>query len=314
MHSLEPECNELHAAGVIDDALAARAVALERGTLFSVYEEIRFALYVAVAGITAGIGLVVKNNIDHLGPVALSAGLAVIAAACYASAWRTRLKGRNRGLGGDYVLLLGALVLSADVGYIESQFHWLGVHWSWQLLLLAAFHAGTAYYFDSRLVLSAALAALAGWFGVNAQLGDYFAGEAPLRRSGLHALACAAVILVVRELHRRFGRRDFGEVYEHFAANLAFWGALGLSFAASTRWGGVLLLLVFAALAVRIGLARSREAFVVYGVGYATVGLGVALSATVGDPLVAAVVDLGLVVAAVTLLWRLHRQLRTAGE
>jgi hypothetical protein len=39
-----------------------------------------------------------------------------------AAAIRTRSRGETRSLGGDYLLLLGALTLSADVGYAESQF------------------------------------------------------------------------------------------------------------------------------------------------------------------------------------------------
>src|ERR1700730_13488099 len=49
MNSLEPECLELKTAGVIDEATASRAVALERGSVFSVFEELRFVLYAAVA-------------------------------------------------------------------------------------------------------------------------------------------------------------------------------------------------------------------------------------------------------------------------
>jgi hypothetical protein len=313
MHSLEPECRELAAAGVIDAPTAERAIALESGTLFSVAVELRFALYASVAAIASGVGLLVKNNLDRIGPVALSLALAVVAAACYAHAIRARLGGRPRSLGGDYVLLLGALILSADVGYAETQFHWLGDHWSWHLLILAAFHASCAYLFDSRLLLSVALSSLAGWFGIEARLHNLIEGEALSARSGFHALGCAALIAAAREVHQRLAApRAFEDVYEQFALNIAFWGALALAFMDGTRLVGLGVLGLLATLSIRRGLANREESLVVYGVAYPTFGLCVVLDQLLHDTLATAVLDLGVIVAAALLLWSLHRRLHDA--
>jgi hypothetical protein len=170
MHSLEMECQELKRAGVITEPVAAQAAALERGAIFSVFEELRFALYAAVAAITAGIGLLVKDNLDRIGPITLIGLLALAASGCYATALRTAWQRKKRSIGGDYLLLLGALILSADLGYAESQFHWLGTEWQWYLLILAAFHGVTGYGLGSRLVLCASIAALAAWFGIEGRV------------------------------------------------------------------------------------------------------------------------------------------------
>ena len=69
-----------------------------------------------------------------------------------ALAWRDKLR------------VTGALIVSADLGYAESQFHWLGTEWQWHLLILAAFHGATAYGLRSRLVLCTSIAALAAEF------------------------------------------------------------------------------------------------------------------------------------------------------
>ena len=310
MHSLEKECAELQAAGLIDAPTAARGIALEQRAVLSVAEEVRVALYASVAGIATGIGIVLRNNLDRIGPVGLSVALAVVAGGCYASAIHTHRLGRPRSIAGDYVLLLGALILSADLGYIESQFHWFGANWSWQLLLLALLHGACAYVFDSRLLLSVSLASFAGWFGVEANIGSIFDGEAPLRRSGTHSLLCAGIIAIVREVHRRVSTRDFGEVYEHFAANLGFWGALAFCFTAGLRWVGLLVLIALAVLTITAGLRRSQETFVVYGVAYAALGIGSVLAIQTRDVLTAAVLALATVIVALVLLWRLHRRLR----
>ena len=45
MHTLEPELRALHAEGLIDDATAARALAGDRGQVFSLHAELRAMLY-----------------------------------------------------------------------------------------------------------------------------------------------------------------------------------------------------------------------------------------------------------------------------
>jgi hypothetical protein len=312
MHSLEPEYLELNAEGLIDEAATSRAVALERGSIFSVFEEVRFALYAAVAAITTGVGILVKENLDHIGPLTLIVTLALVAAACYGAGIRTRLRRETRTIGGDYLLLLGALIMSADLGYAESQFHWLGSHWSWYLLTLAALHATTAYALDSRLVLSVSLTSLAGWFGVEGHIQNLFQLDNSIRNSGFQALACASVIFVWREVHGRLdGPPQFKEVFQQFAANLGFWGALALCFTPNSRLPGVVVLIVLAVASIRKGLQNSQEIFVIYGIAYTALGLCFVESQIVSG-LLAALLELATVIVAVILLWRL-RHLTNAG-
>jgi hypothetical protein len=313
MHSLEPEYLELHAAGEIDAATASRAIAAQRGSIFSVFEELRFALYAAVAAITSGIGILVKQHLDRIGPMTLILVLALAAAGCYAAAIRTHLRGETRSLGGDYVLLLGALLLSADVGYAESQFHWLGSQWSWHLLILAAVHAGTAYALDSRLVLSASLASLAGWFGIEGQIFTLLRLGGSLHDPGLRALACACGIFAWREVHRRVSAKTaFLYVFDNFAANIGFCGALSLSFITATRLTGVATLMALAVVCIRKGLRDGQEIFVIYGVCYTSLGLCFLALQTLPAGLPAAVMGLATVVAGVALLWFFHQRLKAA--
>lgn len=317
MHTLEPEYLELKADGVIDEPVAIRAVALDRGSIFSLHGELRFTLYISVVAITTGIGLLLKNNLDRIGPVTLMVALALIALLCYASAIHTRQRGEERSIGGDYILLLGALILSADLGYAEAQFHWLGAYWSWHLLILAFLHAVTAYVFNSRLVLSVSLTSLAGWFGIQNQFGieTLFDFDNMLRQSGIQALVCAGVIMAWREVHLRAAQpQPFIEVLEHFAANTSFWGALALSFDDATRYVGMLIVIGLAIINIRKGLRRQQEAFVVYGVAYAALGLCVFEAKIGGDALLIALLELATIIGAVTLLWRFHTQLKVGHE
>ena len=311
MHSLEDELQQLRESGVIDDATAAHAIAVENGSLFTLYQELRVGLYVAVSLIVAGIGLLLKEQMAHIGPLAIVTALAALAALGYGHAIRAIMRGRERTLVGDYVLLLAALLLSADLGYAETQYHWLGQYSSLHLLLLAAIHAATAYALDSRLVLSLSLASLATWFGAETRIAALLAYPRGMAESGARALACALLILLWRVLDRRLGRRQrFQEVLEHFAINIACWGALAWCFNSPTRWGGLATVFMIATLSIRRGLYRRSELLVVYGVIYGAIAICATLAGAAGDPLTGLVIVLVTALGAAWLLLRWRRRLR----
>ncbi len=311
MHSLEPECLELRAAGVIDEPAAAHAAALERGAVFSVFEELRFVLYAAVAAVTGGLGLVIKENLDRIGPLTLMTALALAAAGCYATALRTRMLGRTRTIGGDYLLLLGALIVSADLGYAESQFHWLGSEWQWYLIILAVFHGACAYALDSRLVLSLSLASLMAWFGIEGRMTALFETSGSAGNVGAHALICAATILVWRAGQGRFGgSAQFASVLENFAANIGFWGALAWCLTPGLRLYGFATLCVLAAACIVKALRGGEVIFLVYGITYTALTLCCMEEQIVKDSLTAAMLALATVVAGALLLWNLNQRMR----
>ena len=69
-------------------------------------------------------------------------------------------------------------------------------------------------------------------------------------------------------------------------------------------------LAVLAAASIRYGLRRAREIFVIYGVGYAALGLICLEMQLITSSLLGAVTQLVTVVAAVMLAWHLHRRVR----
>jgi hypothetical protein len=214
----------------------------------------------------------------------------------------------------EYLLLLAALLVSADLGYAERQFSLLGPLWSWHLLLLAAVHATLAYTFASPLVLAASLTALAGWFGVGPALGDALHVSYSSPALGARALACAAVILAWRYADRRARPESrFGDVFDHFAANLAFWGAIAWCIEWPWVAAGLPLLAALAYASVRRGLDTGREAFLVYGTVYAAIGTCAAVVPHVHGTTSSLALVLVVVCAAAAALWRLRRHLREPG-
>ena len=315
MHDLSEEARAL----AVDEALTAaraQALRLERRDLFCVRRELLVALYLAVATLIGGVGLLVRANLDRIGPFALLGGLFVAAAPCYAIALRARAARRERSLGEDYVLLLGALLFSSALGYAEVQFQVFGVGWSRHLLLLFLWHLGTAHYFRSRLVLSVALTAFAVWIGVEVRFGTLVD---PLYRrfaAGPRSLLCALVFYLGSRYHlagRSGPASGFRDIYLQFAANFGFWGALALGTDASTRWLGALILLGLAVIVGRFGWRERRQSFLLYAVGYSTIGLVWLEVLLLRDFLGASWLGLITVAGALLLLLNLRARLKESG-
>lgn len=266
MLSFEPELEALRARGALDDATATRLIARERRDSFSIYPELRTLTWLAVMMIVTGVGIVIAKHLDEIGPLTLAILIAVASAACYAWAWAHR---REPALLDEYLLLLASLLLSADAGYVEHEFHLLGNQWTLHLLLLAIAHALVAYLFESRTVLALSIGALATYLGIERDPEAVFRSGIEI---GLRAFVCAAIVLVWRELDRRWHPRStFGDVFAHFGANLAFWGALILTFHDETMLLGAFLLLAIGAAAAAWAFRSGSEAFLLYAYVYAVI-------------------------------------------
>ncbi|HEX2833818.1 MAG TPA: DUF2157 domain-containing protein [Thermoanaerobaculia bacterium] len=261
MFSLRPELERLRP--LLGESRTDALIARERREIFSIYPEVRLAAWAGVMLLAGAAGVLLKNNLERIGPVALATGIAVLAAACYAFVtWR-----RDRAtLVDDYVLLLGALLLSADVAFIETQFHVLGQQWRQHLLLIAILHAITAYRFRSRVILSLAISSLAAWVGADHRIARPY-------QFGVAAYVMVALLLVWRALDQRFAKSDFARTLEHFAANFALLG--GLAFIDTNVAAGCLITIVVAAVVIYWGFGSRSEWFVLYAFLYAVIALNI---------------------------------------
>jgi hypothetical protein len=311
VHSLEPEIRALHAEGVIDDATSARALARDDGQVFSLYAELRAVLYAGVLLVTSGIGIVLARNLERVGPLGIVAAIALLAAASAVPAVRGRRTAVAPGVAAEYLLLLAALLLSADLAYAERQFSLLGPLWSWHLLLLAVVHAAIAYALASPLVLAASLTALAGWFGVGGTVGDALHLGYSTPELGGRALTCAIAIVAWGHADRRWhaGSR-FTAVFDHFAANVAFWGAIAWCLESPWAFAGLPLLGAFAFASVHRGVGTGRESFLVYGIVYAAIGVVAAIEPRLNGLTMQLGFVLAIVCVAAATLWHLRRRVR----
>src|SRR5258708_13349243 len=74
--------------GLLPAEEAPRLLRVARGELLSVRAELRALLYAGVLLLTGGVGLLVEQNLERIGPVAIAAALGLGAAAALAWVFR----------------------------------------------------------------------------------------------------------------------------------------------------------------------------------------------------------------------------------
>ena len=202
------------------------------------------------------------KHMDQIGPTVIAVAIGAMAAACFV--W---MELKSRAPLDDYLVLLGALLIAGDVGFIESQWHPFGQEWQRHFLLLAIVHAAIAYWFDSRAVLSLSIVALAAWLGVEQH--NFFSTSVDI---GVRAFVCAGILVVWRIVNHQ---PAFKPLFDQFAINFAFWGGLALTTDHSYRFLGLLITIALGAGAVMWGFRQKRELYVMYAFVYTIIAINI---------------------------------------
>jgi hypothetical protein len=279
--------------GVLSPTQTTHFGRVARGELLSVRPELRFLLYAGVLAIMAGVGILVRENLDRLGPVAIASGLWLAAAGALFWAQRhapafTWGKAPLGHLAFDYILLLGVLLTGAALAYTEVWFTPLGPAWSAHLLVMSLFAGALAVWGDSRMVAGLALSTFAAWRGVSASplAGAFWSGPASAPAIRLNA---AVTGLLFVGLGYALVRSDKKAHFEPLAAHLG-WLLLLAAILSGVGEGGaegaafqLILLLVGTGLAV---FAFRAGRFSLFGMGLvaAYIGLTALTASTLPDP------------------------------
>jgi hypothetical protein len=163
--------SRLRADNILSAGQAALFDRVARRGLVSVRFEIRALLYAGVLLLTSGVGVLVAERRQEIGPLAIATAIALASAACLL--WVARRGARfswgevpSSNVAFDYVLLLGLLLFASDLAYVEAQFTVLGPRWTCHLLIVGVVYLLVAYRWDSRTALGLSLATLAAWRGL----------------------------------------------------------------------------------------------------------------------------------------------------
>lgn len=249
--------------GTLPPEKAALFLRVARREVVSIRLELRALLYAGVLLVTGGVGLLVKENLDRIGPAVIALAIGLAAAAALGWVWRVAppfawRKVPAPNLAFDYILLLGVLLVAADLAYIEVQFTPLGASWPWHLLIVSILAGAAAVRFDSRVVFSLALATFAAWRGVSAARFGLDLLDVSDNLVRWNALGCGAFFLLLGVgLKSNDRKAHFEPVAIHLGWLLVLGGlASGLG---EERWELWTLALFAVGAALAAGAFRSRR-------------------------------------------------------
>jgi hypothetical protein len=298
--------DNLRASRILSEHQAAPLMRVARGDLVSLHLELRTLLYAGVLLVTGGVGLFLKQNADRLGPTAIIVLLGAAAAVCVSFVWRRSAafswrKAESPHLALDFVLLLGVLLIGADLAYAETRIGVLGPDWPFHLLVVALVATAAAYRF-------------AAWRGVAISLSVAALDRNPFAAARANALGCGALFVAAAILSVRSNRKaHFEGVWGTLGLLLVFGGLLsGVFSGAAPAWFEWALVLWGVAAAVVVTAYRLRRAtYFVLGVGAAYLALLRLLAEAVRGTSMLFLAGLSSI-AVIVLLVRAQRRMKDA--
>jgi hypothetical protein len=265
--------------GIVSPEQYAVLAGLSRGEPFSVFLELNILLYAGILAFVAGLGWTITTWSEQLGDVLVLAVLSAILAACFwycfsrAPAWSVA-ETPSPSLVFDYVLYFGSLTWSLELAYIEKRFHVLSGEWDLYLLATTGLFFFLAYRFDNRFVLSLALTALAGWFGLTISHWPSHPGAIQDAEYRQYAILYSLIVGGAGALLQRRGLKPhFFGTYLNIAANVFFWAVLSGVFQSQGYAVWLLALVAACGASLAWGLARRQFSFVAYAAVYGYVGV-----------------------------------------
>lgn len=147
--------------------------------IFSLNAELKLLLYFSVLLFTSGIGILIYNNIDTIGHIALLSILLIIIAGCFYYCFKnskgfqkTETTFDNPVL--EYLVLLANILTCIFIGYLQFQYKTFGTHYGLATLVPTIVSFVCAYYFDNKSVLTIAVTGLAAYVGLSVTPQDIF--------------------------------------------------------------------------------------------------------------------------------------------
>jgi hypothetical protein len=140
--------------------------------IFSLHSELKFSLYLSVLLFTSGIGILIYENIDTSGHIAILSLLLIVTTICFYFSFKNTIGFKKQETNFenplfDYLILTAVLLSCIFIGYLQFQYTAFGTHYGLATLIPTAIGLFCAYYFDNKSILSIAITGLAAYIGLS---------------------------------------------------------------------------------------------------------------------------------------------------
>lgn len=192
--------NDLFKKGFVSEDQYKKLNLITSGQLVSVFYELRSLLYLGVMLFTAGMGILIYENIGDLGHIASIIVLSILTIVCFWYAFKHAVPYTHGPVKSptpyyDYVLLMGSLLFISVQGYLQFQYGILDNALEYSTLLTAALFFFIAYRFDHLGILSLAITALASFWSISLSPQKWYSGNF-FSDSDLHVIAIIFSVVV----------------------------------------------------------------------------------------------------------------------
>lgn len=168
----EQATSELYNKGLITENQLEEIKAYRSLNIFSLNAELKFLLYLSVVSFTSGIGVLIYENIDTIGHIAILTLLLIVIAVCFYYCFKNA-KGFQKAETVfehpvlEYLVLLANILTCIFIGYLQFQYKPFGNHYGLATLVPTIVSFFCAYYFDNKSVLTIAVTGLAAYVGLS---------------------------------------------------------------------------------------------------------------------------------------------------
>jgi heme/copper-type cytochrome/quinol oxidase subunit 4 len=284
--------NELFEKGFITEDQYKKIDLITSGKVVSVFYELRSLLYLGVMLFTAGMGILIYENIGDIGHIVSIIALTVLTIVCFWYTFKHALPYTNEQVKSptpyfDYILLLGSLLFISVQGYLQFQYALLTYAMEYSTLITAAFFFFIAYRFDHLGILSLAITALASFWSISVSPQQWYSGNF-FSDSELHIVGIIFSIVVTciaMLLDKKSIKKHFTFTYLNFCLLIFFVANVVGMFDEGLY--GIYLLLIYAGCVFTYYMARWKKSFLflLYAFIAAYIGTTYLLADTIFDDL-----------------------------